>query len=267
MKSIYNFLIKYKNIVMSAIIAVLVLSIILVWNMFYSDRNNAPDGNITTTGKHAVQDDSDNVLSGDSTILFVCNDEVVGKAVFMFLLDFQIVAEKIVLTPLDMNVSDGNKTYSESYSYGGANDLVASVEKVRNCDIDRYITISKDGISGITDVLGPVNLYVAEQFTYASSDKNYTVDVGYNDLEAAMLYTFLKINCEKKSESEFAQVLCEIINSYFENIDVAEAQSLFGELCNSINTDITIADYYTCSSDIEYLLTHKTKCVAFNEGE
>lgn len=266
MKSIYNFLIKYKNIVMSAIIAILVLSIVLVWNIFYSD-NNGDDGKVTTTVNNAAFDDSDNVLSGDSTILFVCNDEVVGKAVFMFLLDFQIVSEKIVLTPLDMNVSDGKKSYSEYYSYGGANELVPAVEKVRNCDIDRYIIVSKDGISGITDVLGPVNLYVSEQFTYESSDKSYTVDAGYNDLESAMLYTFLKINYEKKSENEFAGILCEIINSYLNGVEATEAQSLFGELCNSINTDITIADYYTCSSDIEYLLTHNTKCFAFNEGE
>lgn len=255
---------------MSAIILLLIAGIVFICFYFYSDINYKEESTtlITTTEHQSTADSTDGTLSGDSCILVVCNSETIGKPVFMALLDFQIFAERIVVTPLDMSATDGVKSYVEHYSYGGINDLVIAVEEVRNCNIDRYITIDKNGINELTDILGSVNLYVAEDYTYESSDKSYTVESGYNDLEAAMLYTFLKINSEKdNATSKFAELLCSIINSYLKNIDINEAQELFGELCNCVNTDITIGDYYTCSSDIEYLLTHNTQCVVFDEGE
>ncbi len=255
---------------MAAIIFMLVIGIIFVWIHFYSDNDSAAVSDTTAmqTENQSVLQKNDGTLSGDSCILVVCNGEKIGEAVFMALLDFHIFAERIIVTPLDMSVSDGVKTYAQNYSYGGINDLVASIEKVRNCNIDRYVTINKDGISSLTDILGAVNLYVAEEYTYASSDKSYKVESGYNDLEAAMLYTFLKINSSDKNDiSRIAQLLCTIINSYLKNIKPEDAQTLFGELCNCVNTDITVADYYTCRSDIEFLLTHDTQCVVFDEGE
>ena len=260
---------KYKYITMSAIILMLVIGIIFVCIYFYSDKNDdtVADSTVMQTAHQSVAQKNDGTLSGDSCILVVCNGEKIGEAIFMALFDFQIFAERIIVTPLDMNVSDGVKTYAQNYAYGGINDLIASIEKVRNCNIDRYVTINKEGISSLTDTLGAVNLYVAEEYTYASSDKSYTVESGYNELEAAMLYTFLKINSsDKNNGSKIAQLICSIVNSYLDGIEPEEAQELFGELCNCVNTDITIADYYTCSSDIEYILTHNTQCVVFDEG-
>ena len=260
---------KYKYITMSAIILLLIIGIIFVCIHFYSDNNTDPIDNsaIIQTERQSITHENDGTLSGDSCILLVCNGDKIGDAVFMALLDFNIFAERIIVTPLDMTVSDGTKTYAQNYAYGGINDLVDSIEKVRNCYIDRYVTINNEGISSLTDILGPVNLYVSEEYTYASSDKSYTVESGYNDLEASMLYTFLKINSKSADGGKkIAQLLCTIINSYLKDVKPEEAHELFGELCNCVNTDITIADYYTCSSDIEYLITHDTQCVVFDEG-
>lgn len=260
---------KYKYITMSAIIFMLVIGIVFVCIYFYSDIDDAAvaDTTVMQTENQSDSQKNDGTLSGDSCILVVCNSDKIGEAVFMALLDFHIFAERIIVTPLDMSVSDGTKTYAQNYSYGGINDLVIAIEKVRNCNIDRYVTINKDGISSLTDTLGAVNLYVAENFTYESSDKSYTVESGYNDLEAAMLYTFLKISSSSENGvNKIAQLLSTIINSYLKDIRPEEAQELFGELCNCVNTDITVGDYYTCSSDIEYLLTHNTQCVVFDEG-
>ena len=260
---------KYKYITMSAIILLLIIGIVIVWISFYSDGKKDPvdDTASMQTEYQSTEQKNDGTLSGDSCILVVCNGEKIGDAVFMTLLDFNIFAERIIVTSLDMTVSDGTKTYAQHYAYGGINDLVDSIEKVRNCYIDRYVTINNDGINALTDILGPVNLYVSEEYTYASSDKSYTVESGYNDLEASMLYAFLKINSKSADGGKkLAQLLCTIINSYLKDIKPEEALDLFGELCNCVNTDITVADYYTCSSDIEYLITHDTQCVVFDEG-
>lgn len=262
-----KFINKYKYIIMSAVILILVAGIIFVCLYFYSDSDDAE--NIKTQVVNAENTEvSDNVLAGDSTILVVCNSETIGKAMFMVLFDFHILSEQIIITPLDMNVSDGTRSFDQSYSYGGINELLPVVEKVRNCKIDRYVIIDKNGIGELTNILGKINLYVDEEYTYLSTDKNYSVDIGYNNLESAMLYGYLKSTCEHTDGySEIADLLCTIVNYYISDIDADLSQDLFERLCNCIKTDITIADYFTCSSDIEYLLTHNAECFVYNKGE
>ena len=264
-----KFINKYKYIIMSAVILILVTGIIFVCKYFYSDSDEIKN---TTTQVQIVNSEnteiSENVLAGDSTILVVCNSETIGKAMFMALFDFQILSERIVITPLDMNVSDGARTFDQSYSYGGINELLPAVESVRNCKIDRYVIIDKNGIGELTNILGKINLYIDEEYTYFASDKNYSVDKGYNNLESAMLYGYLKSICEQPDGYEsIGELLCTIVNFYISDIEADDAQELFERLCNCINTDITIADYFTCSSDIEHLLTHNTECFVYNKGE
>lgn len=267
---IFNILFgKYKYITMTAIIAALIVGIITVLLCLYSssskDDSELPDRQSEIQSQADV---ADGTLSGDSCILLVCNSEKIGEAMFMTLVDFHIFAENIVITPLDMTVSDGNKTYAENYSYGGINDLIKSVETVRDCQIDRYVIIDKNGMSELTDIMGKVNIYVTEDYTYEASDKSYAVSAGQNELESDMLYGYLKIVSQHKNGvNNIADLLCTIVNSYLSAVNVDEAQNLFGKLCNCVNTDITISDYYTCNTDIEYLLTHNAKCIVFDKGE
>ncbi|MBR3867740.1 MAG: LCP family protein [Clostridia bacterium] len=255
---------------MSVVIFLLVAGIVFVCIYFYSDSddNSNLKTDVNNSEKFEQVETSDNMLAGDSTILVVCNSETTGKAMFMTLFDFQILSERIIITPLDMNVSDGTRTFDQSYSYGGINELISAVENVRDCHIDRYAIIDKNGIGELTNILGKINLYVEEEYTYLSSDKSYSVDVGYNNLESAMLYGYLKSNCEQSDGYEkIADLLCTIVNIYLSNIEADQALELFEKLCNCVNTNITISDYFTCSSDIEYLLTHNTECFIYSKGE
>lgn len=250
---------------MSVTIVLLVAGIVFICVYFYSDSDTEQIENPQQTDIFSEQD---NILAGDSTILLVCNSETISKPMFMVLFDFHILSESIIITPLNMNVADSGRTFAQSYSYGGINELVASVERVRNCNIDRYAVIDKNGISELTNILGKINLYIEEDYTYFASDKNYAVDAGYNNLESAMLYGYLKSICEESDNYEkIADILCTIVNYYISDIDADRAQELFEDLCNCVNTDITISDYFTCSSDIEYLLTHNTECFVYNKGE
>ncbi len=270
MNYIRNFFFKYKFIIMSAIIFLLVVGIIFCCVYFYSDTDNTSSLKTENNNSEKIEyiDTPDHVLAGDSTILVVCNSETIGKAMFMVLLDFHIVSEQIIITPLDMNVSDGTRSFGQNYSYGGIKKLIESIEDVRNCNIDRYAIIDKNGIGELTNILGKINLYVDEEYTYLSSDKSYSVDKGYNNLESAMLYGYLNANCEESDGyKKIGDLLCEIVNYYISDLKAEYAQDLFEKLCNCVKTDIAISDYFTCSSDIEYLLTHNTKCFVYNKGE
>lgn len=262
MKKLAAFLGKHKYLVMSVILGVLVLCLIGVL-LHFGKKEEEPAVASAQPSRTATENVSSDTLSGDSKILLVCNGDSNREMIFLMLFDFRVYSEAIVITPLSPDTLADGSSYRAKYAYGGIDMLVSSVESVRQCRIDRYAVIDRSGFSALTDCLGKVTMEVTESYTYESSDKNYRVDTGENELESAMLYTYLKINAEKSDgPARVAGLLCTIINDYLSTVKKEDAQELFGELTNCVNTDITIADYYSCRTDIDYLLDHQTKCTA-----
>lgn len=262
MKSLYKVLSKYKFVIMSLILVFLIIMLIITIIHFGGSKKTQDE-----TTKPVIPDRSESrtngELSGDSTILAVCREN--NKIVFMSILDFRVYSENIILTVLSPDTRYNGRSYNETLSYGGIKTLVDAVENVRQCRIDRYVVMDREGFCDIADIMGKVTLNVTENFSYMSSDKSYNVEAGENDMESAMLYTYIKINSEKTDGlRRVSELLCHIINIYLSETDPDDAQKLFGELCNCVNTDISVFDYYSCSSDIEYLLTHNVKCSVFD---
>lgn len=262
MKRIAAFFIKHKYLVMSVILAVLVVCLIGVLLHFGKKEEEPAVASAQPSGT-STENLSSDALCGDSKILLVCNGESNRELLFLMLFDFRVYAESIVITPLSPDTLADGSSYREKYAYGGIDLLVSAVESVRQCQIDRYAVIDRSGFSALTDCLGGVTVNVTESYTYESSDKSYNVETGENELEAAMLYTYLKLNAGKSDGPErVAELLSAIVNDYLAAVRKDDAQELFGTLTNCVSTDITIADYYSCRTDIDYLLDHQTKCTA-----
>lgn len=261
MKRIAAFFAKYKYLVMSVILVVLVLCLIGV--LLHFGKKEEPAVSSAQSTLTATENLSSDALCGDSKILLVCNGDSNRDLLFLMLFDFRVYSEAIVITPLSPDTLSDGSSYREKYAYGGIDLLVSAVESVRQCQIDRYAVIDRSGFSALTDCLGAVTVDVTESYTYESSDKSYNVETGENELEAAMLYTYLRLSAEKIDGPEkVASLLCSIVNQYLSSVKQEDTQELFGALTNCVNTDITIADYYSCRTDIEYLLDHQIKCTA-----
>ncbi len=247
-------------------ISIVLLILILLTTLISVFKNDKSDTEIDVIFDESVN--SSNLLSGDSNFLVICNDEKIGDAVFMSVVNFKIFTSEIVISILDQNTLSNEKTYAQIYSYGGINDLMYAVESVRKCKIDRYVVIDKDGFSKITDIMGKVSLDVSESYTYESSEHSYFVEKGENDLEGAMLYSYLKLLSYKPdSQQLIADVLCNAINQYMSDINADNTLNLFENISNCFKSNLTIADYYSCESDIKHLLTHDTECIIFSEGD
>ncbi len=257
MNSENNFFRNKKNIILLSVIFVLLILICIVIAVFNKAENKNTLNNENTTAANVIDD---NVFAGDCNILFICNSEGVGNAAFAMLLEFQIYSESISISMIDMTTSDGNQTFADSYSYGGINSLINSIENVRKCSVNRYMIIDKSGLGRLTEILGKVNLYVTEGFTYTASDKSYEVAAGNNDMESDMLYTYLDILSKKNDTSILADTLCDILNFYISGIGAENSEKLFGDICNCVVTDITITDYFSSKNDFEYLLSHNPEC-------
>ena len=260
-------IIKHKYAIMSLILAALVIILIFVIFTFNKDSEEPQQTQTTVFNPKSLSEKSDGPLSGDSRFLVVCQEENVKDITFMTLIDFKIYGEKIIVTPIDYNTSTSDGTFREKYEYGGISLLIDAVENERNTAIDRYVILDKDGFCDIIDLMGEIELYVDEEFTYSSSEKSYQIGIGNNTLEAPMLYSYLKIKYLNSDEVQFTELLCKIINSYLNSVNEDDALSYFEDLSNCINSDLSISDFYSAEKDIKHLINGNTICVPYCEGE
>lgn len=265
MNQFFLYIKSHRYIFMKCLIAILVFILFAVILYFNADKADSDDS--VQLSNNSIEDlttSHDNLLSGDSRFLVICNGDYPGEIVFMTLVEFRIYSETIIITPLSSKTEVSGSTYSDYYSYGGISMLKNAIENTRQCIIDRYVIMDEDGFCDIIDMMGKVTVYIEEEYTYASSDKSYKVSVGENDLESHMLFSYIKVLAQKNDNmSELAELFSLIVNEYIPNIDVDEAQDYFEDLCNYVNTDVSIADYYSCSIDIAHILSEDAVCVPF----
>ena len=193
-------------------------------------------------------------ISGDTSVLFVCTDDTDINISFIGRLDFIVFSSEIRITPYIPYDYDG------IYSVGGIDSVIAKSEKDTGIDIDRYIVMSKKEFISVINSFDNVNYNIDENFTYESSDKNYSVRKGENSMNSSMVYEYLKIlfsrNDNFKSAGGFIQTAAE---KYLNNINPNNAVTVYNSIINSSHTDLTAADYYSAESGIEYMLSNKIK--------
>jgi LCP family protein required for cell wall assembly len=73
----------------------------------------------------------------------------------------------------------GRNKINASYSFGGPSLLIETVEQLTQVRIDHYVAIDFDGLIQVTDVLGGVDVVVAE----STSNGPYTFPAGMNHLD------------------------------------------------------------------------------------
>ncbi len=244
-------------------IVLLLLLVILIFVLITGNSKNSDSANENTSAfQESHSADEQGKLSGDSKFLVVCCTETTQDVLFISLIDFKIYSETVVVTPLSNNTPTDNRTYLTEYQYGGILSLKTAVENTRNCVIDRYVVIDKEGFCDIADILGEVSVNVKEPFTYASADKNYSVAAGKNNLDENMLFAYTELIAKKNDTAALAELLCVIIDTYISGASVENSNSLFEQLANCINSDISISDYYSANEDINHLLTNEILCIA-----
>lgn len=259
---------KKRYLIMGCLLAALVVILSVVVLVFYTG-NNSDDivDNPDYDNSESLTSSQSGLLNGDSTFLLVGNGKKPGEIIFMTLVEFRIYSESIIVTPLSYDTDVSGSTYGEYYAYGGISMLKNAVENTRQCKIDRYVVVDEDGFCDIVDMMGKVPVTVNEEFTYISSDKSYVVSVGDNEFESPLLYSYIKVIAAKNNPELLADLLCTVINEYMPSVDSADAQEYFEVLCNYVNTDLSIADYYSCSADIAHLIDSETVCIPYYKGE
>ncbi len=267
MNTLIRYISKYKYVFMSLLLLALIIVLVCLLVFFNKDKTPQQLTETTVFNAESLSEKENEELSGDSKFLVVCQEKSPKDVVFMTLIDFKIFAEEIIVTPLAIDTVTSSGSFREKYEYGGISLLTKAVEGERNISIDRYVILDKDGFCDIVDLMGEIDLYVDENFTYSSSDKSYQIEIGNNTLEAPMLYSFLKIKYKNTNDVEFTDLICKIINSYLKKVEEDEALKYFEDLSNCINSNLSISDYYSAINDIKYIINGNTTCIPYYEGD
>ncbi|MCD7828198.1 MAG: LCP family protein [Clostridiales bacterium] len=254
-----------KYIIMSVVLIILVIGLIII-AVHYFGNNSADNEEDTYFSSTSDASDTDDSLSGDSNFLVLITDETKRQVIYLCIFDFNIYSGNTVVTPLDLSTIYEGNTYSYYFEYGGISLLIDAVSNMRSCVIERYILVDKDGFYDLFDNIGAVHMYIDESFTYEASDMVQNVEAGENDLDSAMLYTYICSVAEKQDGINIiTELVCDIANDYISSIEADDADELFSELINCVDTDFSISDYYDKSADIQYIIENNVEFTAYSD--
>ncbi len=243
------------------------VSTFLLWRSLNYDFNNffiKSDEESTAQPPTTLKTD-DIVYEGEALFLVaVTSDD--GKSIrFINFIDVNMADKTIRVIPFDHTVKDSETqlAYSKILNTKGVNELVYSIEKNMNIDINRYAIFTDTGYKSVFRALGDVTIEVSEDVEYDTPDMFLELKRGENTVSPEKVFKYMKYICETEKGYECSKLNAQVIVSAFEafyNIDkFNSADTLFSKLINYCESDISIVDYTENKEKIEYLIPKTSK--------
>lgn len=235
---------------------VLILGLASVFLFMYSidfDFNNfvAQPEEETTVSTETTTDPvySVNLLTGKSTVLFVCADSK-EEFDFAFTVECDFNSKSMTVKCVDnkTNVTlDGNSlTCGEAYKNHSINELKAAFAESFEINVDKYFICDRAGAKEILSLFDGITVNVSENIDYDFDGINLELQKGKQTVSGAYTMNYLLISDNSTRE----QIVCDIINSVIRPQYTDNSQDLFTDFVNAGETDISVIDY---SESIENL--------------
>ncbi len=158
--------------------------------------------------------------------------------------------QKIIFIPVSNDILYDNKKMSDIYNNGGIIELEKAVEGAFDIKIDRYMDLSTDSLTVISDVLGGVNYNVPDGLKGLNEGTQY--------LSSSFI---IKLISNKKLEEDVRTVTtASVLSEMFKQTDgtrVSDALDYtFNKLINLVGagTNITSIDYSNQKKALVYIL-------------
>ena len=194
-----------------------------------------------------------NVLIGgtseDGTLLFV------GR----FHVDTKDGSMKVKM--FDPMTRDNGKSYANWYAGDGATG--ASPEKLAKAvggnlheTIDRYVLVEDIDAANVSYAIGMTNINLPKDLNYSSKDYSLHLSKGKQDLNGADMFNYIRYCGMGRKESGYhkqAKLVAEIINQALNPDNAENGQSIYENVSDDVQTDISISDYMNYSQFMKVL--------------
>lgn len=194
------------------------------------------------------------------------------------LLCFTPETGKVEIVPLPpeltSTVNIRTDTLSGHYRYGSTDYVCAAVQNALKIPVDRYILLNAESGAALIDLVGGVEVDVAEDITYYDElrQKNVSINAGYQLLDGEK---WMDLMCDPQSQKESgqmpylrAQVLAGLIEQFFTEELVANGRAVFSAAIDLVNTNLNQFDYTRRMEALEYFAKQEIKTEIITlEGE
>ena len=192
----------------------------------------------------------------DSMILVTVNPKT--QKTTMMSLTRDIMVE---LANSDGSSAGTTEKLNHSYAYGQAPMAIATIEKMMDVHIDRYVQINMDGLRSLVDAVGGITVNNTLGFTISISDTEpgytATVDPGKQHIngEQALVYSRMRYQDPEGDygrQKRQREVIGILLNKLLQLDGITQYQKILDVLANNMQTDVKIN-----SSTIPSLLGYK----------
>lgn len=192
----------------------------------------------------------------DSMILVTVNPKT--KTTTMMSLTRDIMVE---IANADGTSYGSAEKLNHSYAYGQAPMAIATIEKMMDTHIDRYMEINMDGLRSLVDAVGGITVNNTLGFTISISDTEpaytATVDPGKQHIngEQALVYSRMRYQDPEGDygrQKRQREVISILLNKLLQLDGITQYQKILDVLANNMRTDVKIN-----SSTIPNLLGYK----------
>lgn len=139
---------------------------------------------------------------------------------------------------------------NHAYAFGGVRMSIDTVENFIDYPIDYYVKVNMEGFAHLIDMIGGVAVDNPFAFDY----EGVHFDQGHLDLNGtdALKYSRMRYDDPRGDfgrNTRQRDILQEIMKNALSLSSITHVQSLFGELGDSVKTDVTFADMKTFAKD------------------
>lgn len=197
-------------------------------------------------------------LEGSTNILFIGTggDAIEYGAVFHC--DLEQV--KITVCPFDTAISvavDGRSdTLSGHYAYAGMSQVVKAVEQSLGITVDRYVCVTKSGMSDLVKVLGGIPMTFDQALSYKGEDFSLTLKAGEQTVSGESFYKYLIYPASGKAQQleNQGKAFCAFTDALLTLDNLLDGEKFFSSVINCTESDISIEDYTKSERVLEYFV-------------
>jgi len=243
------------------------VSFLLLWKSLDYDFNNFFHKSDETTD--AVQTTAPPTsrasYSGNYRFLLAVTSDDLAQLRFVNLVDIDLSEKTIKIIPVDLNLKNAEtkESCSSVFKNKGIKELGAFIGAYYGTDVSRYISVTDTGYKSIFRILGNITVNISEDIEYDTPDMFLEMFKGQNELTPEKTYKYMKYICETKKGYECSELNARIIEAafvaFYTSDNFVDGDSLFSQLINQTQTDISIVDYTNAKDEMQSLLPQTSK--------
>lgn len=202
-------------------------------------------------------------LTGSANILFVGTGSAGIEYGVVIHCDLEQV--KITVCPFNTAVSasvDGrNDTLSGHYAYGGMDQVVKAVEQGFSVKIDRYISVTKSGLSDLVKALGGIPMTFEQSLSYNGEDFSLNLKAGEQTVSGESFYKYLMYPDSGKEQQLINQgeAFCALTDAVLTLDNILDGDEFFSSVINCTKSNISIEDYSGNERVLEYFIKSENR--------